>query len=129
MSSKVPKSMLLRACLYPSPDVQGLYVAHCLELDLIGEGKTPKEAMIELIEAIELQIEACEHFGSLFAFPAPPIVWLRYKQAKNAGRAIMQRIVKQAQKEYAQKGNVVPEFDNVLATNTVPEEYCAVLAN
>ncbi|RKY04567.1 MAG: hypothetical protein DRP66_11560, partial [Planctomycetota bacterium] len=71
--------MLFRACVYPSPDAKGLLVAHCLELDLIGEGATPQEAVVELKQAIELQIEACKSLSQLF-FPAPAYVWQKYKQ-------------------------------------------------
>ena len=81
MAIKVPKSILFRACVYPSPDINNLFVAHCLELDLIGEGSTPKDAIVELIQAIEIQIEACKS-PSQFFFPAPGGVWQKYKQAK-----------------------------------------------
>ena len=73
--------LIFRACVYPSPDVKGWLVVHCLELDLIGEGATPKDAIVELIQAIEIQIEACKTNSQLF-FPAPAYVWQRYKQGK-----------------------------------------------
>ena len=116
--------MLLRACVYPSPDIKGHFVAHCLELDLIGEGKTPKKAIVELIQAIEIQIEACES-PSQFFFPAPASVWQRFKQAHTAGRVIMQRIVDQALAFKQIPANYVPLFQNMsmVATNAVPERY------
>jgi len=113
--------MLFRVCVYASPDVKGLLVAHCLELDLIGEGTTPQDAIAELIQAIELQIEACKSPSQLF-FPAPAYVWQKYKQARNAGRLIMKRVVDQALKATPQVA-YVPHFESVVATSAVPEEY------
>jgi len=37
-----------------------LHVAHCLELDLIGEGQTPLEARFSLKELIKIQCQVCE---------------------------------------------------------------------
>ncbi len=123
MHSKVPKSLLLRACVYRSSDAKRIFVAHCLELDLIGQGRTPKDALCELIESIELQIEASEEADCQLFFAAPAGVWQRYKQAKNAGRTIMQMIVNQAQSSFASPGHTLPEFENVLATINVPQQY------
>jgi len=126
MRSKVPKSLLLRVCVYRSCDANDVFVAHCLELDLIGQGHTPRVALRELIESIELQIEASEESNCQLFFEAPAWVWQRYKQAKNAGRAIMQRIVQQAQSSFVSQGRTLPEFENVLATNNVPQRYLSV---
>ncbi len=120
MAVKVSKSMLLRACVYPSPDAKGVLVAHCLELDLIGEGATLQDAVVELKQAIELQIEACKSLSQLF-FPAPACVWQKYKQAKNAGRVVKQ-FIDQAPK--ATPGIAyMPHFESVVATSAVPAEY------
>lgn len=112
MAFRIPKSVSFRACIYPSPDVKGIFVAHCLELDLIGEGKTPKDAVVELIEAIKLQLEACQSPSQLF-FPAPGRVWQKYKQAKNAGRAVKD----------SSRPDYTPYFESVVATSSVPEQY------
>ena len=92
MSIRIPKSMMFRACLYPSTDIPGYFVAHCLELDLIGEGESPVKAIVELIQAIEIQIETCDNY-SQFMFPAPASVWKRYKDSVGAGRIILGRLV------------------------------------
>jgi len=126
MRYKVPKSLLLRVCVYPSADNSKVFVAHCLELDLIGQGNTPKEAISELIESIELQIEATEESQCQLFFEAPACVWQKYKQGRNAGRAIMQRIVAQAQKSFISRKRAVPEFENVIATNNVPRQFLSV---
>lgn len=124
MAVKVPKSILFRACVYPSPDVKGFFVAHCLELDLIGEGKTPRKAIVELIQAIELQIEACDNVSQLF-FLAPASVWQGFKQAHNAGRVILKRIVQQAFQQ-TPTPKYTPHFQGVWATNAVPQQYVKV---
>lgn len=116
--------MLFRACLYPSPDIKGFFVVHCLELDLIGEGNTPKEAIVELIQAIELQIESCENISDLL-FPAPGWVWKRYKDSIHAGRGVLQKIIERAVQSFPQL-DYTPNFENIAATNTVPREYVNV---
>jgi len=123
MAVQVPKSAQFRACLYPSSDKKG-FVAHCLELDLIGEGKTPLKAIAELIEAIEIQIKACDNPSQFFFF-APESVWRKYKEAKNAGRVVLQRIVQGAFKRIPTYG-YVPNFEKVVATNAVPREYVQI---
>ncbi len=124
MSAKIPKSMLFRVCLYLSPDIEGVFVAHCLELDLIGEGNTPEEAIIELIQAIELQVETCESPSQLF-FPAPGWVWKRYKESKRAGRVVLQRIIDHALQSLPQL-HYKASFEDIVATSTVPQEYVNV---
>jgi predicted RNase H-like HicB family nuclease len=45
----------LRVVFYRDGDV---WVAHCLEFDLMGDGATKEDALDELIEAINLQVAA-----------------------------------------------------------------------
>jgi hypothetical protein len=123
MAVQIPKSAQFRACIYPSSDRKG-YVAHCLETDLIGEGKTVKKAIIELIEAIEIQIKACDN-PSQFIFFAPEEVWQKYTEARNAGRVILQRIVSGALKQIPTYG-YVPNFEKFAATSAVPKQYVQV---
>ena len=124
MAVKIGKSVLFRACVYPSSDIEGYFVANCLELDLLGEGATPKDAIVELIHAIELQIEGCKSISQFF-FPAPNQVWRRYDQARNAGRLVLQRIVNQALRKTSRL-TFSPRFDNVVATSDVPSQYLSV---
>ena len=121
---KISKFMSFRACLYPSPDIKGYYVAHCLELDLIGEGKTPLDAIVELIQAIELQIEACDDI-SQFLFPAPAPIWKKYKDSIRVGRVVLKRIIDDAIQNLSQLDNV-PYLENVAATSTIPQEYTTI---
>ena len=127
MARGVPKSMLFRACIYPSEDVKRTFVAHCLELDVIGEGQTPIDAICELAEAIEIQIQTCRNISEILFF-APASVLQKYKQGKNAGRVLLQRVVKEAIKRTRQM-DYVPEFDNIVATADIPAEYYQMATN
>ena len=67
-----------------------MFIAHCLELDIVAQGITPDDAKRELAESIQDQIQFCvendtEHV-SLFR-PAPERFWkiltdLRYRHAR-----------------------------------------------
>jgi predicted RNase H-like HicB family nuclease len=121
MAIGIPKSYLFRACLYPSEDREGYFVAHCLELDLIGEGRCPEEAISELTQAIDIQIETSTNPCQLF-FSAPEEIWEQYR--KNAGRVILQRIVVDAMSKVHRR-DFSPQFERIVATNNVPERFCA----
>lgn len=57
-----------------------LYLAHCLELDLVAEGSSPEEACQELFDVIDVQIRTCienDNLENLFV-PAPKDVWERF---------------------------------------------------
>ena len=63
---------------------EGDWVAHCLEFDLLGDGRTKEDALERLVEAIGLQLEASlEHDNppNLFS-PAPG----KYLEMFAAGR-------------------------------------------
>jgi predicted RNase H-like HicB family nuclease len=59
---RLPLRMALRAVLYREAE---FWVAHCLELDLIGHGETKEAALLLLSEAIAAQIEATAEVGNL----------------------------------------------------------------
>jgi predicted RNase H-like HicB family nuclease len=72
----------LRIVFYPEA---GSWVAHCLEFDLAGDGTTKEAALMELSEAIRLQIEATvEHgnFRNLFT-PADGEVFAKFAAGKD----------------------------------------------
>ena len=116
---------MFRVCVYPS-DEKGRFVAHCLELDVLGEGACVEEAMSELLEAIETQIEACEDTGAQLQFFAPPQVWKRYKAALTANRCIarelLERVVRSANERL---GVPVDIFERVVGARGVPPECLA----
>jgi hypothetical protein len=60
------------------------WIAHCLETDLVGEGKTADEAMRTLIDISNVQIQAALDAGDLASIfsPAPPELWRSYAVAR-----------------------------------------------
>lgn len=111
----------LRVCIYKDKDFKSMFIAHCLELNVIGDGESVEEAVSNLLEAIEVQIEACRENGSELLFPAPPRVVRMYINARKAGRKLcgelVERIVASANKRL---GHELPDFDDVLYSSTVP---------
>ncbi len=122
---KVPKSMSFRACIYPSREEEGYFVAHCLELDVMGESTTVEGAMDQLLELIESQLNSCQVNDVDIFFPAPAYVWQIYSQAVKAKRMISpeltERVVSNANKRL---GYVVPDrlLGGVVGTKEVPAE-------
>jgi len=55
----------------------GVWVAHCLELDIVAEGEDAEDATCSLISLCELQIKVALEEGDLKAVfrPAPPEIW------------------------------------------------------
>jgi predicted RNase H-like HicB family nuclease len=68
------KSMSFRVCVYPAEFDPRYFTAHCLELDVIGQGKTLQAAVTQLLEAIDTQLEVCSETGAQLEFWAPPFV-------------------------------------------------------
>lgn len=59
----------LTALIYPSRQVSGQWVAHCLELDLVTQGNSEKHALEMMAEAVELVAEENVRNG------LPPLVF------------------------------------------------------
>jgi hypothetical protein len=59
------------------------WLAHCLELDLVADGKSPMAATQDLMELAETQLSLAIEAGNLqSAFrPAPPEIWTMYSSA------------------------------------------------
>ena len=125
MRHPVPRSIMLRVCVYPS-DEAGYFVAHCLDLDLVGEDKTLEGALSELLEAIETQIEACEETGARLERFAPPFVWKYYRDAQKAGRKIadelMERVFRKANARLQCARRLQNLLENVVGTRGIPDE-------
>ena len=63
-----------------------LWVAHCLELDLVATGDNPKQARDDLQDLIVTQV-SCAIANDNMAYllrPAPREVWIEYLKAKTA---------------------------------------------
>jgi len=56
-----PLRVPIRVVIY---QVEGSWVAHCLEFDLLGDGETQEEALERLAQAIRIQVEATRDFGN-----------------------------------------------------------------
>jgi len=61
------------------------FIAHCLDLDIVAQGKTEPEARNNLIELIRDQIEfAVENdLEQLLVHPAPPEYWKKFYNIKS----------------------------------------------
>jgi predicted RNase H-like HicB family nuclease len=53
------------------------WIAHCLEMDLPAEGNSPQEALENLVDLVNLQIDDAVEHGDLQTIfsPAPPELW------------------------------------------------------
>lgn len=56
------KALMVHAVLYREDDI---FLAHCLEFDLVAQGETPDQAYHNLLDAIELQMEFVREHGDL----------------------------------------------------------------
>ena len=126
MSEKIPKSISFRVCVYRSEEDEG-YIAHCLELDVIGAANNVEGALDELLEVIETQLESCELYNAQVLFPAPEEIWEKYNQAKKARRKIspelLDRVIRNANRRL---GHTVEDiFDYIVGTQEVPPECLA----
>jgi hypothetical protein len=70
----------LRAVAYRQGD---WWIAHCLELDLVAEGKTPLQAIQDVLELSCTQIETAIKSGDIQSVfrAAPPEIWAMFSKA------------------------------------------------
>lgn len=64
----LPNTPQLRVLVYQE---DGEWVAHLLEMDLVGTGETPDAAETELFQAFEAQLTYCSQNNLNPLFPAP----------------------------------------------------------
>jgi predicted RNase H-like HicB family nuclease len=62
----------------------GVWIAHCLELDIVSEGKTVDAAVSGLVSLCDLQIKTAMEAGDLGSIfrPAPPEIWQMFSTAE-----------------------------------------------
>ena len=62
------------------------FTAHCLDLDIVAQGKTETEAKINIIELINDQIEFAvdNDLEELIVHPAPIEYWKKFHKIKSA---------------------------------------------
>lgn len=78
--------LIYRVLIYREDD---FYIAHCLETDLVAEGGSATEAIENLVDISNVQIEAAVSEGdikSLFSL-APPELWQMYAISADASSA------------------------------------------
>jgi hypothetical protein len=71
------------------------WIAHCLELDIVAEGKNAEDAIESLISLCDLQIETAIEEGDLESIfrPAPPEFWKMFASGKEkAGKRGARRL-------------------------------------
>lgn len=75
--SRTIASMPLRVLGYRE---ERSWVAHCLETDLVGHGRTFEDALADLEELTEMQLSFAiqRRQPTLLDHPAPPEIWEAY---------------------------------------------------
>lgn len=73
----------LNVVIYPAPDLEGEWVAHCLELDMVSQGSSPPNALEMIAEAIEVTAQDNVQHGRppLDFRAAPRDVWMKFAAA------------------------------------------------
>ena len=73
----------LRAVVYRH---HAWWIAHCLELDLVAEGKRPVEALNDLRDIAVTQVDLAAREGRLESIfrTAPPEIWAMFARAVDA---------------------------------------------
>jgi hypothetical protein len=63
---------------------EGVWIAHCLELDIVADGDSADDAIKSLISLCDLQISTAMEYGDLASVfrPAPPEVWTMFAEGE-----------------------------------------------
>ena len=74
-------SINLSAIVYQE---DGVWIAHCLELDIVTEGDDVDDAVRSLVSLCDLQIKTALEEGDVQSIfrPAPPEVWQMFSSGK-----------------------------------------------
>jgi hypothetical protein len=86
-----------RVLIYKEDD---FWIAHCLETDLVAEGATMSQALDNLVDISNVQIEAAMDEGDLASLftPAPADIWRMYAIAAERPSRRPRKAVKQVNK-------------------------------
>jgi predicted RNase H-like HicB family nuclease len=115
------KSISFRICVYPSECDKGYYVAHCLELDVIGTDKTVEGAVAELLQAIETQLDMAVKYNANPERWAPDEVWQKYLKSRKLSDELLGRIIENANKRLGHPSPI--NVDTIAETNST--DCCA----
>jgi len=80
--------MPIRVVFYRDESDRSVWVAHCLEFDLMGHGPSQRDALVLLNDAIALQVKHTIQSGNienLFS-PAPAEYQLMYARGRNVAK-------------------------------------------
>ena len=74
----------------PASDVEGQWVAHCLNWDVVTQGDSPNHAVLMMADALELVIEADDRddFDSELRPSAPAELWKTFSEIQLHGTRI-----------------------------------------
>jgi len=75
----IPAVPQLRVLVYQEDEE---WIAHLLEMDLVGTGSSPEEAEAELAGAFEAQLSYCIQNKLNPFFPAPPEIFALWEQTQ-----------------------------------------------
>ncbi len=80
----------LRAIIYRAPDAPHIWVAHCLELDVVSQGATPGQANEAIREAVEMVLldDLNAGFDPFGRHPAPADIQERWAELFRYGRPV-----------------------------------------
>ena len=83
VSSAVEMNINLSAIVYQEDRV---WLAHCLELDIVAEGSDPQDALKSLVALCDLQIRTAMDDGDVASIfrPAPPEIWKLFASGRQA---------------------------------------------
>ena len=106
----------IRVVLYKE---DGVWVAHCLEFDVIGSGNTRKRAMTDLAKCIAIQLEqSLEHNCKANMFhPADGETWRRWAFGKAANQDVAEGLLR-----IKVDGVRIPDADTREYSRSISEE-------
>ena len=83
--------------VYPSElDDVGRFTAHCLNVDVVADDDTIEGAVLNLLELIEVKLDASEEFQADPFDRAPEKYWQLLGQAQKLSPELIERIVRTA---------------------------------
>jgi hypothetical protein len=82
MSARTNIRLGLSVLIYPEDQ---WWIAHCLEMDLPAESSSPSEALDNLFDVANVQIESALEQGELQSIfsPAPPELWKQFAESRD----------------------------------------------
>ena len=127
---KSGRSGSLTVLFYPSLDIEGRWIAHLLDFDLVGTGDTPKEAFEELLGTLEVEAQSREEDPGLVPPSRAPAIYWRLAEEKGLSiptpevKVELGRFAELYHRRRSTKCQPVNRWKARLFTQTVPEFAC-----